>query len=149
MRNGFEVALSKIREAKQTFSDEDYQYVTIVFSDGVPEVLNPTSCLTTAPFGNETLCFSKQQDPRSSPFSVSNRDLVQELKNITDEVYVVGIYNSATGQRGYQFTDELVTLLRTISTNGNAPYYQFIDLNSSSSNRLQPAFETIFQDICE
>ncbi|MDP3940962.1 MAG: vWA domain-containing protein, partial [bacterium] len=87
MRSGFELALDKIRAEKQ--KRPGYQYVTILFSDGVPEVsgASGSDCVADAGDPGTTYykCFAKAQDPR-------RYGLDTDMKELVDKVYSVAIY---------------------------------------------------------
>ncbi len=158
MRNGFSYTISKLDSAPSSYSG--YKKVAIIFSDGIPEETwedrtshngDPNSSLVCLGSGRyQQRCFSIFQDPRVNSANKLT-DLVKGLKDITDSVYVVGIYDSKSGE-GVVFKDNLVTLLQTIAEGNAAPYYQFIDLKDDSEAALQkltPAFQNIFKDVCK
>jgi hypothetical protein len=150
MRNGFTSTIAKLKSAPLAYVD--YKKVTIVFSDGIPEETyddreshgDPNSssvCLGTGRYNER--CFAKFQDPRT--------DLTNSLKLNTDSVYVVGIYDSSSGE-GQVFKNDLTSLLQAIAEKNQSPYYQFIDLKgdtSSALKQLKPAFQNIFKDVCK
>ncbi|MBI5045008.1 MAG: VWA domain-containing protein [Candidatus Levybacteria bacterium] len=158
MRNGFSYTISKLESAPSSFAG--YRKVAIIFSDGIPEETwedreshngdaNSSSvCLGSGRY--QQRCFSIYQDPRVNS---TNRlpDLVKGLKDITDSVYVVGIYDSKSGE-GLVFKDNLISLLQTIAERSTTPFYQFIDLKddpAAALQKLNPAFQNIFKDVCK
>ena len=149
MRNGFRLALRKISAAQDNTNTYDgYRFVTIVFSDGVPEVSGYSGSQCLAEDTNPYVCFAKDQDPRGLPYGPNSTDYTSQMERRADKVYVVGIYDSTPGARGAGLTDELIALLQTIASGKTTPFYQTIDLKSGSAGDLTDFFNNIYQGIC-
>lgn len=144
MRKGFEVSIAKINAAKARPELQGYRFVTVVFSDGIPEVSGHWGSQCSAQAGtlqtSSYICFAIAQDPRTSP----NR--VTEMKQITDKLYAVVIYSSDSGTRDYPLNSQLIQLMRDIADDPDSTYY--FDATTSDVNELNSIFQTIPQTIC-
>lgn len=145
IRNGFQVTLNRVRAVKPRYPG--YKHVAIFFSDGVPEMFDYRTPTCYARDGE--VCWARQQDPRSAPFGLNATDYTTQLKSEVDKVYSVAIYNSSPGTRGATLTPQLQTLLRTIATGGNSPYYQAVDLRTGQVRDLTSYFRSIIDDVCK
>lgn len=150
MRNGFQVALSRLRAVKSSYPG--YRHIAIIFSDGVPEMFdyrNPTCLVQEGTYGGDGfVCFAREQDPRSTPYGLTGTDYTAQLKSEVDKVYSLAIYNSTPGTRGATMTPNLIQLLKTIASGTSSPYYQAVDLRSGSVGNLTSFFRTIVNDSC-
>jgi len=152
MRNGFEVMIEKIQEAKQTYPG--YNFVTILLSDGVPELGDDDPVVkeywnrgqgfpTVVCFGNK--CFAKNQDPRAwSDIGTSN--LITPLKNASKDrvIYTIAIYGTVWPDT--QFKPYLEDLLTEVAGSSSSPAYQFID--NTNYTQLSTFFNRILDDSC-
>lgn len=143
MKKGFEVAVDKTKEAKTRPELAGYRFVTIVFSDGVPEAEGQrgSQCVAESTSGTY-VCFAKVQDPR-----LSDPSMVTEMKDITDKLYSVVIYNDSPGSRGFSLNSQLLTLMKDIADDPDSDY--FFDATTSNASELRTIFERIPELICE
>lgn len=143
MRKGFEVAIAKTKAAKTKPELAGYKFVTIVFSDGVPEAEGQrgSACVAESGSGSSYVCFAKNQDPRTSPSRVT------EIKQDTDKVYSVVIYNDKSGSRGFSLNNQLLTLMKDIADDPDSDY--FFDATTSNPSELNAIFQAIPELICE
>lgn len=142
MRKGFETTIQKIKLAKTKPELQGYNFVTVVFSDGVPEVSGHfgDQCVASATGANGDICFAKAQDPRVEPSRVT------ELKQLTDKVYSVVIYSDDPQSRDFPLNGELTKLMRDIADDPDSTYY--FDATTSNVGELTNIFQTIPQTIC-
>ncbi|MBI2443407.1 MAG: VWA domain-containing protein [Candidatus Levybacteria bacterium] len=142
MKEGFELALEKIRAEKNR--RPGYQYVTILFSDGVPEVsgaFGPDECVAEARDGDGNYrCFAKAQDPRRF-------GLDSDMKGLVDKVYSVAIYDDTPGTTDQQLIDPLKDLLKDVASGRSSPYYQ--DTTIRTPSQLTTIFKAIVNGICK
>ena len=96
-----------------------------------------------------SVCWAREQDPRSAPFGLTSEDLLLQLKNEVEKVYSVGIYNSASGTRGAKLTPQLKKLLSAISSGDSVPYFQSVDLKYGKAQDLTSFFKSIVADACK
>lgn len=147
MRKGFEVALNRIKNYQASHEDDNYRYVTILFSDGVPEDGVWGNCYKVS---SDNVCWSRKQDPRGQTYSNPGaKDLTAELKSLNAKVYSVGIYDSRTGARARSLTPDLEGLLGTIASRNSAPYVQALDLADGDPKNLKNLFTKIVEDVCK
>lgn len=147
MRRGFDVALNRIKNYQSVHEQDNYRYVTVLFSDGVPEDGSWGDCYKIS---SDNVCWSRVQDPRGPTYSTSNAtDLTAQLKSLNERVYTIGIYDSRTGARARSLTADLKTLLGTIASKNSSPYVQFIDLANNNPKNLTSLFTTIVNDVCK
>jgi len=147
MRRDFDVALKRIRDYQKLHLTDNFRYVTVLFSDGVPEDGVWGNCYKVS---SDNVCWSRIQDPRGPTYSTSGAaDLTAELKSLNDKVYTVGIYDSRTGARAKSLTADLQVLLGTIASKKTAPYVQSIDLANGAPKNLTDLFTTIVDDVCK
>lgn len=153
MRNGFRLMTQKIQAAKQAFPE--YEFVTILLSDGVPEhgVNDPVvqdywsrglgfPVVTCA--GNT--CFAKHQDPRAwSDIGTSN--LITPLRNQSKDqiVYTIALYGTTFPDT--QLRTHLEDLLVDVAGSGSAPNYQYI--NTTNYSQLSTFFTRILDATCQ
>lgn len=155
MRPGFQVAIDRLNRAQErTTYFNNYQYVTIVFSDGVPERMGgdiypdktlgectPERPVNTPPYTYQK-CFAQELDPRP--------DLVAELKR-ESKVYSVVVYDTRNGEDDSYFVspvdrnDRLRTLMKDVATSPTSTYY---DVEVRGVNRLANIFQGIVEGIC-
>lgn len=142
MRAGFSLALSKIRQTKQEL--DGYRFVTILFSDGVPEVneaFGPDECVADARDADGNYkCFAKAQDPRRFGLDV-------DMKDEVSKVYSVAIYDDTPGSLDEQLIDPLKDLLKDVASGRSSPYYQ--DTTIRSPEQLTSIFQSIVNRVCE
>ncbi|GIW61355.1 MAG: hypothetical protein KatS3mg089_0207 [Patescibacteria group bacterium] len=123
-RSAFTRAINNINAVKGMYASQGYNFVTIVFTDGVPETqYTDHDCLVE--INNPYICFSNKQDPRY--------DLTDRLKSISNRVYSIGIYS---GQRERAVLTQAKQLLADIASK---PSY-----TKSSDNPA--AITSLFQD---
>lgn len=134
MRNAFSRAVNNINSARQTYENQGYNFVTILFTDGVPETqFYDGNCVVYYPAGTYSLlCFSRVQDPRS--------DMTSNLKNASDKVYAVGLY---TGGRERQAIAESRRLLASTVTQSDYA------TDTSNPSNLTSLFDSILASACE
>jgi hypothetical protein len=138
MKSGYDLALSKIRPAKTTYPN--YRFVTILFSDGVPEVsghAGTQQCIAEYNVGTY-VCFAKSQDPRQ--FGLDG-----VMKQEVDKVYSVAIYDPNSGRDAYMIP-HLRDLLRDVASGRETPYYQ--ETTTANATQLTPIFQSIIKGIC-
>lgn len=106
MRNAFQTALSNLKSAKNTYASQGYKFITILFTDGVPETQYTDHNCEGQEFPEPNyLCFSRAQDPRT--------DLTNSMKSTSNKVYSVGIYS---GTRELQAYTQAIQLLSDIAS---------------------------------
>ncbi len=142
MKAGFEEALPLIDAEKE--KRPGYRYVTILFSDGVPEVSGATDDACVAEVGNPATsfyrCFAKAQDPRRFGLDTDMKDLVSK-------VYSVAIYDDTPGTEDAALISPLSDLLKDIASGRSAPYYQTTTVGNPAE--LTPIFKSIVNGICQ
>lgn len=156
MRQGFQVAIDRLDRAQERTSYfRDYNYVTIVFSDGVPErsgadsivdqnlgSCSPVRQTSTGPYQK---CFASELDPRT--------DLTAQLKR-ESKVYSVVVYDTRSGEDDSYFvspvdsTDRLRTLMKSVATTPSGQSSTYYDVEVRGVSRLANIFESIVQGIC-
>lgn len=156
MRPGFEVAIDRINRAQERTSYfRDYNYVTIVFSDGVPERSGADSLAdrnlgACAPARQTTSglyqkCFAQELDPRT--------DLTTQLKS-EGKVYSVVVYDTRSGEDDSYFVspvdpnDRLRTLMKAVATRSSGSTSTYYDVEVRGVNRLSNIFQSIVEGIC-
>lgn len=155
LRNGVSLAIDRLQAAKlRTSYFKDYQYVTLVFSDGVPErsgsdIATDVNLGACAPYHSDIdyqKCFAREQDPRGY---VGQSDLTASLKE-EGKVYSVVIYDQRTSEDDSYFVsprdsqDRLRTLMKSIASK-NSYYY---DLEVRGLSKLETAFTSIINGVC-
>lgn len=136
IRNAFSKTISEIAAVKQQYESQGYKFVTLFFSDGVPETqFTDNNCRVE--FQNPYLCFANVQDPRSTQ---GRSNLTASLKSSVEKVYAVGLY---TGARELQALSQARTLLSDIASQ---PSYATSTQNTNDLNRL---FADAVSSICE
>jgi len=149
MRNGFQAAINRLKAYKSSREIGNLRFVSILFSDGVPEIMDDLgpSCLGGGKV--DGVCWARQQDPRSTPYGLTSTNYITQMDGLVDKAYSVAIYDSEA--RGSGLTDDLITLLKTNATSGNKPYYQAIDLKDDrllNKGQLTNFFRSIINDSC-
>lgn len=147
MKAGFDLALSKITTAQAPDSSfKNYRFVSILFSDGVPEVSEHfgSQCVDdySTPGAADYRCFAKAQDPRL-PTGANN--VATKLKGKIDKAYSVAIYNTQRASDNALITS-LRTLLKDVSSGSGAPYYQ--DTTVTTPAQLTKLFDNVIKGIC-
>ncbi len=128
-RSAFTRAINNINAAKSTYESQGYNFVTIVFTDGVPETqYTDHDCLVE--ISNPYICFSNKQDPRS--------DLTNRLKSISSRVYSIGIYS---GQRERAVLTQAKQLLADIASKPS--YTKSSDNPASLTSLFQDTLSTV------
>ncbi|MEK7605199.1 MAG: hypothetical protein AAB478_01610 [Patescibacteria group bacterium] len=150
MRNGYKDSVSRLTSYKSNHQTQNNHYISIIFSDGVPEILddlNPT-CLGGGKV--DGVCWARQQDPRKTPFGLNSTDYITLMDGLVNKSYAVAIYDSRSAARGAGLTDELTTLLHTAASSSKAPYYQSVDLKNGplDQGELKGFFNSIVKDAC-
>lgn len=93
LRDAFSSLKDKIQAAKNSGKYDGYNMAVILFSDGIPEDLNPDPndttnfprCITQQQ-GVAPRCFSRKQDPTEPP------DITQEIKDMNVKIYTIALY---------------------------------------------------------
>ncbi len=149
-RDAFSTAISRITDYQGSHPKKDNNYVSILFTDGVPENVEwiDSDCYKSVFAASGNVCWSKLRDPRATPYSRYSTDLTTKLKGLNNKVYSIGIYNSTPGTRGSGLTTDLQTLLQTIASKSTSPYYQSIDLRNGDPKDLTKLFSSVLKDVC-
>lgn len=154
IRNAFQVAVNRLDTFQKANATRNYHYITIFFSDGLPEMVSTPDPTCLHNWGYlDGPCWAREQDPRSRNYGMTDTDLVDAMDVLLageGKAYSVAIYNSAPGSWGVGWNNDLIKLLQTIASGSRAPYYQAIDLNNTSVNgiELTDFFKSITDDAC-
>lgn len=130
MRNAFSTGLTNLTAAKNTYASQGYKFITILFTDGVPET-QYTDHNCEVEFPNPYLCFAKVQDPRT--------DLTASMKSASNRVYAVGIYSGARELQAYTQAKQLLADV------ASAPTYA---TDSKDPKALTTLFGNIINSVC-
>jgi len=136
MRNAFQRSLTNLTAGQSTYQSDGYTFVTIVFTDGVPETKVWDDDCVVQVNGSNPVCFARKQDPRISP------DLTSSMKSRVNKVYSVGIYS---GNRETQTViyNEARRLLSSIASQSN--YAK----NSSNPAAIDTMFKEVLSSVCQ
>lgn len=134
MRNAFQRSIDNLDANQSKYLDQGYKFVSIVFTDGVPETRdwNDSTCIVQS----GAVCFARNQDPRISP------DLTSVLKSRSSKVYSVGIYSGARETQPVIY-DEAKKLLGAIASK---PEYA---KNSKSPEAIDTMFRDVLSSVCQ
>jgi hypothetical protein len=136
MRNAFQRSINNLNVDQATYANQGYNFVTIVFTDGVPETkIWDDDCVVQAN-GSSPVCFARKQDPRISP------NLTSSMKGKVSKVYSVGVYS---GQRETQTViyNEAKKLLGAIAS--QSTYAK----NSNSPSAIDGMFKDVLNSVCQ
>jgi hypothetical protein len=136
MRNAFQRSISNLNVDQATYVNQGYTFVTIVFTDGVPETKFWDDDCVVVVNGSNPVCFARKQDPRISP------DLTSSMKGKSSKVYSVGIYS---GPRETQTViyNEAKKLLSSIAS--KSTYAK----NSNSPSAIDSMFKDVLNSVCQ
>lgn len=160
VKNGFKVATSRINSLKNTTAYKDYRFITIVFSDGVPErsgndntapndLLLPCAPERITSTGTYQKCWYNRQDPRRYGNSIN--DLQAAVESTGGRVYSVVVYDNRSGSDDSYFlspvdpNDRLRILLK--ETASKSSYYYNLDIGSV--DQLAGKFKDIITGVCQ
>jgi von Willebrand factor type A domain len=143
-RDGLAKAMTSIQAAKVSAKfPNDYKYVLILMTDGVPEVppSQPRTCYVETDDPNTApakRCFAKDQDPLVAP------NIAQQLKNSGVEIYAINIYSPsyASDKVMYPYLKKL--LQDVISPPLDTHYFETI-----SADNLQKVLDNVINNACE
>lgn len=139
MANAFRRTINNINSLKSSNNYPGYRYATVLFTDGVPEGDGGQGCVVSYPSFSDSrytyspLCFSRAQDPRTS-------GLTTQLKNVSDQVYAVGLY---TGPRERRALSEARSLL---AATASEPSFA---ADTSNPAELGAIFDNVLNQVCE
>lgn len=153
MRNGFRLMAQKVQAAKQTFPD--YDFVTILLSDGVPELGDDDPVVQdywSRGLGFPTVtcagstCFAKHQDPRAWS-DIGTNNVITPLRNQSKDqiIYTIALYGTTFPDT--QLKSYLEDLLVDVAGSSNTPNYQYI--NSTNYSQLSTFFTRILDASCQ
>lgn len=133
MRNAFLESIKEIKKNQTIFSQDGYKVVTILFTDGVPEIQSTSynNCVVKVE-GAKKVCFAKEQDPRP--------DISTSMKSLS-KVYSIGIFS---GERETQpiIYNEAIKLLIDIASDPS------LALNNKDSNLINNMFDQTLESFC-
>jgi hypothetical protein len=136
MRNAFQRSLDNLNADEATYTKQGYKFVTIVFTDGVPETQVWDDDCVVYVLGSNPVCFARKQDPRISP------NLTTSMKNAVSKVYSVGIY-SGTRETQPVIYNEAKLLLSAIAS--KSTYAK----NSNNPSAIDSMFKDVLNSVCD
>lgn len=138
-RDGFTLAQQKLSDAITQNKFPGYNYSLIFISDGFPTSQldrNTSDCLAYKSIPpNQYLCFSKREDPRTSP------DLSQQIKDLGVKIFSIEVYGKEDAW-AKSYEDQL---FQDISSKPLDTYYY----ETLSANDLPKIFDTISNKVCQ
>jgi len=136
MRNAFQRSLNNLNADEAAYTKQGYTFVTIVFTDGVPETkVWDDDCVVQAN-GSNPVCFARKQDPRISP------NLTTSMKGKVSKVYSVGIYSGSRETQAVIY-NEAKKLLSAIAS--KSEYAK----NSKSPSAIDGMFKDVLSTVCQ
>jgi hypothetical protein len=135
IRNAFHRAIDNLNGVKDIYRNQGYTFVTIIFTDGVPETQYASDSPCEFEYNNPYLCFAKNQDPR---FDLTNT--ATGMRGLVDKVYSVGVYS---GQRELQALSKAQQLLKDIASKSSYA------TDTSDPSKLSDMFNTIINSVCQ
>ncbi len=136
MRNAFQRSLNNLNVDQATYANQGYNFVTIVFTDGVPETKIWDDDCVVQVNGSNPVCFARKQDPRISP------NLTTQMKEKVSKVYSVGIY-SGTRETQTVIYNEAKKLLSAIASKSD--YAK----NSNKPTAIDSMFKEVLNSVCQ
>lgn len=136
MRNAFQRSLNNLSADQATYANQGYKFVTIVFTDGVPETKIWDDDCVVQVNGSNPVCFARKQDPRISP------NLTSQMKDKVSKVYSVGIYSGSRETQTVIF-NEAKKLLSSIASKSD--YAK----NSNRASAIDGMFKEVLNSVCQ
>lgn len=136
MRNAFIRSINNLNASKTKYESQGYKFVSIVFTDGVPETKDWDDDCVVVTYGQYPVCFARKQDPRTTT------DQTAIMKGLVSKVYSVGIYS---GPRETQTViyNEAKRLLGAIAS--KSTYVK----NSNNPSAIDGMFKDVLTSVCQ